>query len=269
MVGNCTPCETPGCAGPTRLRYALGAGAPLPSRPEHGRLTKHIGIVAVSPEGAALCYRQIFRHATQLLPRDGHPKLSLHNHPLETYLKSVRQKDWRAVGDLLRQSAHVLAGAGADFCFTPDNAIQHGVHLAETGSPIPWLSMVNLVADALVLDGRKVSGLIGAELVTGGSTYQTHLGLKGIQVLTPPAHEARKLDDVIFRELVYGQIKPASQRVVLAAIESLADRGCDSVILATSEAPLLVTPENSPLPVYDAADILAAGAVRRSMEADL
>lgn len=236
---------------------------------EHGRLAKHIGIVAVSPEGAALCYRQIFRHAAQLLPPEDHPRLSLHNHPLETYLKLVRQKDWRMVGDLLRESAQVLAQAGAEFCFTPDNAIQHGVHLAETGSPIPWLSMIDLVAEALVRDGRKVSGLIGAEIVTAGSTYQTHLGLQGIQVLTPPPEEARKLDDVIFRELVFGQIKPESQRVVLASIEGLADRGCDSVILATSEAPLLVTAENSPLPVYDAADILAAGAVRRAMASNL
>lgn len=223
----------------------------------------------MSPEGAALCYRQIFRHAAQLLPQDEHPRLSLHNHPLETYLKSVRQKDWRTVGDLLRQSAQILANSGAEFCFTPDNAIQHGVHLAETGSPIPWLSMVDLVAQALVRDGRRVSGIIGAELVTLGSTYQTHLGLRGIQVLTPPAHESSMLDDIIFRELVFGQIKPESQRLVLAAIEGLADRGCDSVILATSEAPLLVTPENSPLPVYDAADILAAGAVRRSMESEI
>ena len=229
-------------------------------------MVKHIGIVAVSPEGAALCYRQIFRHASRVLPQEEHPKLSLHNEPLELYLKAIREQDWHDVGDRLRRSAKILADAGADFCFTPDNAIQHGVHLAETGSPIPWLSMIDLVAEALDRDGRKVAGLIGAELVTGGSTYQTCLGLRGIQVLAPHAEQAATLDRIIFQELVFGQIKPESQRAVLATIERLADRGCDSVILATSEAPLLVTAENSPLPIYDAADLLAAGAVRRAME---
>jgi aspartate racemase len=228
-------------------------------------MTQHIGIVAVSPEGAALCYRQMFRHAAQLLPPDQHPTLSLHNVPLSSYVEAVQQGDWHRVGDLLRRSAEILAAAGADFCFTPDNAIQHGVHLAETGSPIPWLSMIDLVGEALSGDGRLAAGLIGTKLVTGGSTYQTQLGLKGIRVIAPDPEQAEMLDAVIFNELVYGRILPESRQKVLSTIESLADQGCDSVILAMSEAPLLVTPENSPLPIYDAADLLASGAVRRAM----
>jgi aspartate racemase len=97
------------------------------------------------------------------------------------------------------------------------------------------------------------------------STYQTHLGLRGIQVLAPPEDAAETIDQIIFGELVYGQTRPESRVAVLSAIGDLARRGCEGVILASSEASLLVTSENSPLPVYDSAEVLAEASVQRSL----
>lgn len=229
-------------------------------------MARHIGIVAVSPEGAALFYRQIFREAARVLPTDQHPRVSLHNEPLAHYIAAIRENDWHRVGDLLRRSAVILAQCGAEFCLTPDHAVQHGVHLAEAGSPIPWLAMPDLVASAVEADRRRIVGLIGTRMVTTGSTYQTHLGLRGIQVLVPEPDQADLIDRIIFTELIYGDIRPASQQAVLGIISRLAQRGCEAVILGSSEAPLLVTPDNAPLPVYDATEILARGAVQRIMK---
>lgn len=228
-------------------------------------MTRHIGIVAVSPEGAALCYRQIFRQAAPFLSSERQLRVSLHGEPLGSYLSAVRAQDWHAVGDLLRRSANLLAECGAEFCLSPDNAIQHGVQLAEAGSPIPWLTMPDLVAKAVDQDNRRVVGIIGTKMVTTASTYQTHLGMRGVQVLAPGADEVDELDRIIFSELLYGEIKPKSQQTVLTVIRNLADRGCQAIILASSEAPLVVTQAVSPLPLYDAADILARGAVRRAL----
>lgn len=188
----------------------------------------------------------------------------MHAEPFAGYLRALADQDWHAVGELLRRSAEALARAGAEFCLTPDNAVQHGVQLAEAGSPIPWLGIPDLVAAEAVKDHRRVVGLIGTRMVTTGSTYQTLLGLKGIQVLPPTPAEIEEMNRIIFEELIYGKIKVSSQRTVLGIIESLAAQGCDGVILACSEAPLLVTRENSRLPVYDAADLLATGALQRA-----
>lgn len=230
-------------------------------------MAKHIGIVAASPEGAALFYRQVFRQASHVLKPGEHLRVSLHNEPLSLYIDAIRKDDWHAVGELLRRSAQFLHRCGAEFCLSPDNAVQHGVHLAESGSPIPWLTMPDLVAKAVAADKRKVIGLIGTKMVTTASTYQTHLGIRGIQVLAPEPDEADEMDRIIFSELIYGEIRPKSQIAVLRIIDNLARRGCEGVILGCSEAPLLVTPENSHLPVYDAADILAIGAVQRAVSA--
>jgi len=228
-------------------------------------VTSHIGIVGVSPEGAALFYRQVMRHAGRLRAPNEQPRVTVHNEPLELYISAIRKDDWLTVGRMLRRSAELLARCGAEFCITPDGAVQHGVQLAEVGSPIPWLPMPDLVGSALATDRRTCVGIVGTRLVTLSSTYQTHLGLRGIQVLTPDETDIETIDQIIFGELIYGHARPESRAAALAAIASLARRGCDAVILASSEVPLLVGSDNSPLPVYDAAEILAEASVRRTI----
>lgn len=225
-------------------------------------MTGHIGIVGVSPEGAGVFYRQLAHQIERLLPPDQRPRVTLHNEPLEEYLVALRRQDWHAVGALLRRSADILARCGAKFCVTPDNAVQHAVPLAQAGSSIPWITIGDLVSQAVERDARRVLGVVGTKWVTTGGTYQTILGLKGIQVLAPEADEAEILDRIILEELLHGHIRPESRNTVVGIIQHFAGRQCDGVILACSEAPLLVTAEISPLPVYDAGDILAEGAAR-------
>ncbi|MCL4743082.1 MAG: amino acid racemase [Phycisphaerales bacterium] len=232
-------------------------------------MPRHIGIAAVSPEGAALFYRSLSRRlaaipAEELAPRD-HPRISIHNEPLGAYIDALQVGDWMRIGGLLRRSAEKLAGCGAEFCLTPDNAVQHAIQLAEVGSPIPWLTITDLVAESVVAARLRTVGLIGTRLVMAGSTYQTVLGLKGIHVLTPDDRDAEAINAIIFNELIYGRQVPESQRKVMDIIATLGARGCEGVILGCSEAPLLVTAEQSPLPVFDAVAVLAEGAAQRAL----
>ena len=225
-------------------------------------MPKHIGIAAVSPEGSALCYRDIFRYASKRLGERGHPHVTLHNSPFEKYVTAVYRDDWQTIGELLAASAKILAAAGAEFAIVPDNLMQHGVPLAESISPIPWLTMTDLVTEAIVADGRKKVGVIGTKMVMFGSTYQAHLGLKGIRCGVPDEADAEIVDTIIFKELVIGYVRPESICRLLAVIERLKDKGCEGVILASTEVPLAISSENCPLPVYDSTQLLAEGAVR-------
>ncbi len=229
-------------------------------------MTKHIGIVAVSPEGASLCHRQIFRYASAQLDPHEHPIVSLHNLPLAGYVDAVRAGDWRSVGAMLRRSAEVLSACGAEFCFTPDNAVQHGVHLAEAGSPIPWLNMTEIVAGTIETDGRQTVGILGTSVVTRGSAYQTHLGLRGIKAVVPSDEDVEALDTAIYGDLAYGRVTDTARAIMTGVIDRLCERGCDAVILGCSEAPLVVCAASSPIAVYDAGDLLAQRAVREAID---
>ncbi len=219
-------------------------------------LTRHIGIVGVSPEGAALFLQRLSRLAAA--NGGDHPRVSLHNEPLSHYLEAIRADDWHRVADLLRRSASMLAACGAEVCLTPDNAVQYAIQLAEHESEIPWLSIPELVADALARENRTKVGLLGTKWVTQGSAFQTTLGMRGIQVLSPEDDDAERLDEIILDELIYGKILPSSNTEVISIASRLKERGCESLIVGSSEVPLVLNSSNSPLPLFDSAEILAS-----------
>lgn len=225
-------------------------------------MTMHIGIVGVSPEGVALCYQQLFRHAAIMLEPHLHPTTSVYNIPLAQYIDAVRRDDWAQVGALLSESAQRLASVGAEFCFTPDNAVQHAIQLAQVKSPIPWLDMTKAVADRIISDERKTIGVIGTHYVTNGSAYQTGLGMRGIKLVRPSDEDAELLDQVIFGELVYGIVEDESRTAVIGVMHRLCDRGCEGIILGNSEAPLLINADTCDIPLYNASDIMAERALR-------
>ncbi|MBL0921827.1 MAG: amino acid racemase [Phycisphaerales bacterium] len=226
-------------------------------------MPKHIGIIAVSPEGSALCYRSIMNLCAE---RPGpKPSVTLHSRPFAAYLDAIHKQDWTAVGMLLQESALALAAAGAEFCVLPDNVAVYAAPLAEAKSPIPWLSMIDLVADAVTNDHRVSVGLLGTKAVSYGSIYQAILGLRGVKVVAPPEAEADVIDRIIYDELVYGRVMPRSRECLLHSIEALAARGCDGVIIGCTELPLLLNGVGSPLPFYDAVGLLSTAAVDRSL----
>lgn len=224
--------------------------------------SQHVGIVAVSPEGAALAYRQFHRHATQMTMPEDRPCVTLHGEPFDQYLKAVADQDWETIGMLLRRSAECLAAAGADFCLTPDHVVQHAVQMAETGCPIPWLTMAELLADEVSQEGRQSVGILGTRMVTNGSAYQTHLGLKGVKVMTPSPEEVDEVDSIIFHELVLGETHDSSRRRLGEIISGLADRGAEAIVMGSSEVPLLLSSSNCPLPLYDPGEIQVVRAVQ-------
>ncbi|PCI10786.1 aspartate racemase [bacterium] len=228
-------------------------------------MTKQIGIVGVSPEGASLCYQQLFRHAAVMLEPHMHPVVCVHNIPLAQYVEAVRRDDWMQVAALMRNSAEKLASIGAEFCFTPDNAVQHAVQLAEASCPIPWLKMTSAVAAKIEEDNRKTIGVIGTKYVTSGSAYQTDLGMKGIKLVRPSEEDTEMLNRIIFDELVFGIVRKESQLKMLDVISRFGDKGCEGVILGCSEAPLMITADNCDLPLYNASDIMAEQAIRFAM----
>jgi len=223
-------------------------------------VAKHTGIVAVSPEGSALCYRRIAKRAADIPKPERRPLVTVHNLPFSTYLECFRSGDWEQVGRMLRWSSETLAAAGADFCILPDNLAHHAFSLAETNSPLPWLNMIELVAQTVCDHQHHTVGLLGTKLITQSSTYQTILGLRGVRVLAPSEDDADALDRIIFDELVHGRVEAASRKRVQAIIDRLAEVGCEGVILGSTETPLLVTPDVSPLPTYDPVVLLADAA---------
>src|SRR2546421_4323001 len=98
-------------------------------------MPRHIGIVACSAEGAALCYRTVCLEGAQLLGAFDHPEASMHTHSLARYMKRIARSDWPRAGELMLSSAHKLARAGADFLICADTTIHQRLPRAIRRSP--------------------------------------------------------------------------------------------------------------------------------------
>src|SRR5438270_4536628 len=226
----------------------------------------HIGIVACSTEGAALCYRTISLEGAAVLGAHDHPEVSLHSHSLAEYMKRIDTGDWAGVAELMLSSADKLAKAGADFLICPDNTIHQAFDLAEHRSPRPWLHIAREVAAEAKRKNFKRLAVLGTRYLMEGPVYPEALKAAGIEHRIPKPEQRQRINQIIFDELVNGQFLPRSLAYYIEVIRALQDEACDAVVLGCTEIPLLVSPESSPLPTLDSTRLLARSAVRKAVE---
>jgi aspartate racemase len=225
----------------------------------------HIGIVACSAEGAALCYRTICAEGARLLGAHAHPEVSLHGHSLAEYIARLDRGDLDGVAALMLASADKLAGIGADFLVCPDNTIHQAYERVAPKSPLPWLHIAEVVADEAVARGFRRLGLTGTRWLVDSDVYPRRLAARGLQCVRPSSAERDETDRVIMDELVYGRWTAESVASFQRVVERMKSDGCDAVILGCTEIPLIIGDANSPLPTLDSTRLLARAALRRAV----
>lgn len=226
---------------------------------------QHIGVVACSAEGAALCYRTICLEGAQLLGKHNHPPVSMHTNPLAEYMRFVEANDWAGVAELMMDSAERLARAGADFLICPDNTIHQALDLVEHRAPRPWLHIAREVACEAKRNHFKRLGVLGTRYLMEGPVYPQQLQAAGIEHRIPNSVQREKINHIIFDELVNAQFLPTSQAYFGEVIQSLKAEGCDGVVLGCTEIPLIVNAETSSLPPLDSTRLLARAALRKAV----
>ncbi|HEX9161621.1 MAG TPA: aspartate/glutamate racemase family protein, partial [Thermoanaerobaculia bacterium] len=194
-------------------------------------MPQHIGIVACSAEGAALCYRTICVEGAQLLGPHDHPEVSMHTHSLREYVKCIDRDDWSGVGELMLSSAGKLAKGGADFLICPDNTIHQALPFIESRSPLPWLHIAEVVAAEALARGFRRVGLTGTRWLVESEVYPDKLAARGVECVRPRADEREEINRIIMDELVYGVFKPEAVAYFQRVIRRLAGEGCDAVVL--------------------------------------
>ena len=224
----------------------------------------HIGIVACSSEGAALCYRTICSEGAALMGPHAHPEVTLHSNSLAHYVKCLDENNLQGVADLMLQSANKLAAAGADFLICPDNTIHQAFALVNTESPCPWLHIAEVVASEAVTRGYRKLGLLGTRWLVSSEVYPEKLRAHGLECVRPCDPDRDAIGDMIMQELVCGVFRAETVGRFQQVIQGLKDRGCDAVILGCTEIPLIIDDKNSPLPTLDSTRLLARAALRKA-----
>lgn len=228
-------------------------------------MAKHIGIVACSAEGAALCYRTLCAEAPALMGEHMHPEVSMHTHPLAEYMVHIRSGNWAEVAELMLSSAEKLASIGAAFAVCPDNTIHQAFDLVVGRSPIPWLHIADSVGQEAQSMGLRQLAITGTKYLMTGPVYPGVLKRFGLACRIPDAADREKIDKIIFKELVNGVFTEESRLYFNSVVEEMKKQGCDGVVLGCTEIPLLVNPSDCPLPALDSTRLLARNALKEAL----
>lgn len=167
----------------------------------------------------------------------------------------------------MADSAHKVAKAGADFAICPDNTYHQAFKYLIPQSPIPWLHIAGAVAQEAQRSGYARLGILGTKYLTESDVYPEALAEFKIEREIPDEPDWEKINDIIFKELVNGIFPETSRLYFNEVTEKLKARGCDAVVLGCTEIPLIVRPDDCPLPTLDSTRLLARAALRRAMSA--
>lgn len=225
----------------------------------------HIGIVACSAEGAALCYRTICTEGARLLGPHAHPEVSMHTPSFDAYVACLGRNDLQGVGDLMLTSARKLAAAGADFLICPDNTIHEAMPYVGPRSPRPWLHIAEIVAHEAAARGFRRVGITGTRWLVESDVYPSALAAEGVEAVRPEPDERESINRIIMDELVCGVFTPEAVTSIQRVMSRMQAAGCDAVVLGCTELPLIMNDANSPLPTLDSTRLLARAALYRAV----
>lgn len=194
-----------------------------------------------------------------------HPEITMNSAPMAEHMPFIRAGDWEAVAQLLADSAQKVAQAGADFAICPDNTYHQAFPYLLPRSPIPWLHIAHAVAEEAHRLGYARLGILGTKYLMEGPVYPGSLKEFNIEREIPDEADRERINEIIFKELVNGLFPESSRLYLNEVADKLKTRGCDAVVLGCTELPLIVRPDDTPLPTLDSTRLLARAALRRAL----
>ncbi len=178
---------------------------------------KHLGILAHSTEGAALCFRAFCQEGFRELGPHEHPDVSLDCIALARSMPAWDADDYASIRATLSVSVQRLARAGADFFVCPDNTAHMALEHPGEELALPGLHIAEVVAERAAREDRRRVGVLGTRYLMDGPIYPRALGARGIAADVPEANDRDVINRIIFDELVNGVFAPAHDRSTFAS----------------------------------------------------
>lgn len=173
--------------------------------------------------------------------------------------------DWDGAGELLADAARRCVAGGATTVAICTNLMHKVAPQVEAAVDVPLLHIGDAVAEEAGRRGWSTLGILGTRWVMEEPFYADRLARHGIRAVVPDEREREVVDRIVFDELTRGVVRDASRGTYVDVIRRLADQGADAVVLACTEIGLLVSPEDSPLPVIDSAEVHARALGRAAL----
>ncbi len=178
-----------------------------------------------------------------------------------------RAGGWEEAGDMLAAHAKTLEAAGAQVLGLATNTMHIIAERMTRDVSSPFIHIADPTADAILAKGISRTGLLGTRFTMEMNFYKDKLMTKGLDVLVPDTG-IYEINGIIYEELCHGIVRETSRQIFVQAIDRLAERGAQSVILGCTEIAMLIGQSDSPLPIFDTTDLHAKALVAAALLSD-
>lgn len=163
-----------------------------------------------------------------------------------------RNNDWERAGQALAAAGCQVEAGGAQALVIATNTMHRVANDIDEAIGIPLLHIADATGEALSNDGIRRVGLLGTRFTMEQAFYRQRLEERfGVEVVVPDEAARASIHEIIFSELVQGEINPASRARFVSIIDMLAAQGVEGVILGCTEIAMLIQQQHTAMPLYD------------------
>lgn len=230
---------------------------------------KIIGLIGgMSWESTIPYYRQINETIKERLGGLHSAKIVLYSVDFHEIERLQHAGDWEAAGKILAAAARSLEAAGAAFLVLCTNTMHKVASSIESAVAIPLFHIADPTAAAIKRAGHSTVGLLGTRFTMEQTFYRDRLSERhGLRVLVPAADERATVHRIIYEELCLGTIRPESREDYRRIMKNLAAQGAEAIVLGCTEISLLVSQQDTEIPLFDTTAIHARAAAEEALAA--
>lgn len=224
---------------------------------------KTIGLLGgMSWESSAVYYQLINENVKAKLGITYSAQSLMYSVEFDEIAKLQHAGEWDKLTDIMVAAAKRIENGGADFLVICTNTMHKMYHEMQAAISIPILHIADATAEQIKAQGTKKIALLGTKYTMTQDFYKGRLiDNHDIEVVVPNEEDRKIVHDIIYNELILGNIKDESRKQYQAIIQKLKEEGAEGVILGCTEIPLLISQNDSILPIFDTTKIHAEKAV--------
>lgn len=228
---------------------------------------KTIGLLGgMSWESTALYYRLINEGVKKRLGGLHSAQIAMVSVDFQEIEELQVKNDWTAAGQALAKAGQQIQAAGADFLVICTNTMHIVAPTIQKAIDIPILHIADATAKRIKSRGIQTIGLLGTNFTMEEGFYKDRLSHNfGLKVLIPNRHDRDIIHNVIYQELVLGQIRDSSRDEYLRIIRELQKQGAEGVIEGCTEIVMLVQQPHTDVILFDTTAIHAEEAVVQAL----
>lgn len=232
---------------------------------------KKIGLIGgMSWESSLVYYKYLNERTKQLLGGFHSCKCIMESVDFAEIETLQNQDDWQALGKEMVRAAKNLEKANADLILLCTNTMHLCENDIRAAVNIPFIHIAEATAKSIQSKGLKKVLLLGTKFTMEKDFYKkTLLHDFGIETVIPSANDRLKVHNIIYQELIMGNVLHESRESLKNIIIKSEHIGAQGVILGCTEIPLLVKQKDVGIPIFNTTEIHAEYALQLALSGSM